>query len=330
MTRKFGFMKTDLAKRLIQEIAEGGLSQKITFHVMGEPTLHPDFFEILEFALTQNLDVGLTTNGGGFASNRLTRLHDYALHQIDISLQTPDAKSFELRYAKALSFDDYLSGILDFFASYHSKHPDTIFKFRFLNTFFPQKSLQAQRGKIEVINSTRHLRETFSKWAMRIYEIKKADEAMKDRALKKINSLKAWRWNVTEVYPNVFFETYMLEDWGHAFDKGKVIDAWGGYCFGMRDHFAVLYSGDVTLCCVDFDGKTSVGSVASGKSLLDILSSDEVGRIISAFNKNRLQHPYCKRCLGSHSRLAWAVKPILSQVILKNLKPFFYQKTRLF
>ena len=65
--------------------------------------------------------VGLTTNGSRLGGETGKRLLDYNLHQIDISLQTPDAKSFVLRKANALTFDSYLSGILNFFLLLYGK-----------------------------------------------------------------------------------------------------------------------------------------------------------------------------------------------------------------
>jgi len=84
----------------------------------------------------------------------------------------------------------------------------------------------------------------------------------------------------------------------------------------------------VTLCCIDFDGKTVVGN-AQDRTLRDILSSDTVGAIMDGFRSCRLVHPYCKHCLGSSSLVSWALKPLASVAGLKLLKPFFYRKTRL-
>jgi Radical SAM superfamily len=67
MKREFGYMDTDLSKMIIDEIAENHISEKITFHVMGEPTLHPDFFDILSHASGRGVKVGLTTNGADSA-----------------------------------------------------------------------------------------------------------------------------------------------------------------------------------------------------------------------------------------------------------------------
>lgn len=329
MKRKYGYMDTGLAKRIISELKENNICEKITFHVMGEPTLHPDFFDILSHAQNKCIKVGLTTNGGGLGRETGRRLLDYDLYQIDISLQTPDVMSFELRKARALNFEEYLKGIIEFFSSYHARHKDTIFKFRFLNTRFRKKDMEKRRGAIKVISSTNEFRDTFKYWAGRIYDMLGVEQRKRDAAMKRIEKLVSYKWNVVEIYPNVFFETYVLEDWGHAFDDESIRGAWAGYCFGMRDHFSILYNGDVTLCCVDFDGSTKMGNLHES-SLKEVLSSNELGRIIDGFKKFKVVHPYCKKCLGSKSMASWIFKPLVSVMALKTLKPFFYSKTKLY
>lgn len=328
MTRPYGQMPKELAKRLITEIKAEGICEKITFHVMGEPLLHRDFFEILDHAQREGMQVGLTTNGGRLGTETARRLLDYKLYQLDISLQTPDARSFSLRKAGKLTFQEYLDGIFSFFSDYHRRHPETVFKFRFLNTRFPQKSMEKKVGPIRVISSTRELQETFSFWAGKVYDCIGLPEADRRKAMAEIGRLSAYKWHVIEVAPNVFFETYLLKDWGHAFSDEPVHDAWGGYCFGLRDHFAVLWNGDVTLCCIDYDGRTVVGNVQNN-TLREVMSSDMVGKIMSGFRTYRLEHPYCKRCLGSSSRVSWALKPLLGVAGLTLLKPFFYKKAKL-
>lgn len=328
MKRPYGSMETDFAKRIISELGSNGICEKITFHVMGEPTLHKEFFTILDHAVKEGVKVGLTTNGGGLGGPTGTRLLEYDLYQVDISLQTPDARSFQLRKAGAKKFDDYLEGILSFFAAYHARHPDTLFKFRFLNTRFRKKGMENRIGQVRVISSTKELRDTFRFWAGRIYDMLGLEQAQRDGAMKNIEALVSYKWNVVEVYPKVFFETYVLDDWGHAFEDETIHDAWAGYCFGMRDHFSILYNGDVALCCMDFDGNTKIGNLYES-SLKEILSTGELGRIVGGFKKFQLVHPYCKRCMGSRSRASWLIKPVASVVGLKVLKPFFYKRTRL-
>ena len=317
-------METDLAKRTISELWEKGVCEKITFHVMGEPTLHRDFFEILQHARNENVKIGLTTNGASLGREIGRRLIDFDLHQLDISLQTPDEQSYCLRQAGALSFDNYLSGILNFFSSYKKHHPNTIFKFRFLNTRFLGKDMKNQIGSSQAIYSTRELRKTFRYWADQIYDILGIETPERLRAMRKINKLVSYKWNVVEIFPRVFFETYVLINWGNAFGIENIRDAWAGTCFGMRDHFGILYNGDVILCCIDFDGNTTLGNLHDA-SLEEILSSDTLENIVDGFKRYRLVHPYCKICLGSTSFLSWLFKPVTSIIGLHVLKPFFYK-----
>lgn len=329
MTRRPGHMETGLAKRVLTELAEGGVCEKVTFHVMGEPTLHRDFFDILDHAAAAGLKVGLTTNGAGLGGRVGGRLLGYGLHQVDVSLQTPDARSFRLRRAGQMGFDEYANGVMGFFRDYRARWPQAAFKFRFLNTRFRKGEMEKDIGPLKVMSSTAELRDTFRGWAGKIYDAIGAPDGMREKGLKRIGKLVSYKWNVAEVAPNVFFETYILSNWGHAFGGGRVREAWGGYCYGMRDHFAVLYNGDVTLCCIDFDGKTAVGNL-NGSTLRDVLSSDEVGRIMAGFRRLRLVHPYCRRCLGSGSFASWLVRPIADALVLKGLKPFFYKRSRLY
>lgn len=329
MRRPFGYMDTRLTKGIISEISDNGVCEKITLHVMGEPTLHPDFFDILSYAQERGLKVGLTTNGAGLGRELGKRLLDYNLHQIDISLQTPDPASFALRKSGTLTFDSYLNGILSFFHSYKPEERNTLFKFRFLNTRFPNKGIEKKVGPVRVISSSDELRETFSRWAVLIYDMLGVQKESREMALRSMKDLVSYKWNVVEVYPNVFFETYVLGDWGNSFDKEKIRDAWAGYCFGMRDHFGILYSGDVVLCCVDFEGNTKIGNLHNS-SLQEVLSSDELGKIIRGFKRFQLVHPHCRRCLGSKTFSSWVLKPIASIVALKVLKPFFYKQIRIY
>jgi MoaA/NifB/PqqE/SkfB family radical SAM enzyme len=329
MTRRYGYMDEALAKRIITEISADDLSEKITFHVMGEPTLHPAFFGILDHASKEGMPVGLTTNGGGLGGRIGARLLDFPLHQIDVSLQTPDDNSFRLRKAKSLTFDRFLNGIVAFFSAYRERHPETIFKFRFLNTTIPVKTIEKKNGPVRVLSSTRELRAVLGEWVKRIYAAVGEPMEKWGPALDRVNRLVSYKWNVVEILPRVFFETYLLADWGHAFNDDPVKPAWAGYCDGMRDHFAILHNGDVTLCCVDFNGKTVVGNL-NESTLKEVLSSHGLSKIMHGFSRYRLVHPYCRHCLGSKNTLGLLTKPLATIIGLHLLRPYFYHQTRLF
>ncbi len=327
MTRERGIMDEALALSALDQIAELDLAEKVTFHVMGEPLLHPGFLSILDHAHAHDLAVGLTTNGALLKPETIQALAGRDLHQIDISLQTPDRESFLATRGTRMDFEDYRARILDLLTACAARPSPPIFKVRIMTTSFAKK-MREQLGIPNFMGNSAALRNTILEWAETIYQ-RLGLNGDREKLAGKIKRIGIHGWNVIEISPNVFIETYVLTDWGNAFTGDAIIEANHGYCFGMRDHFAILYSGDVVLCCVDFDGRTTIGNLKDS-SLLEILRGDELGRIMQGFRRGRLVNPHCRRCLGSGSRLGSWVKPAASVLGLKILKPFFYRKYKLF
>ena len=328
MTRPRGLMDETLARSAMDQIAKLDLAEKITFHVMGEPLLYPQLMAILDHAASLNLPVGLTTNGLLLRPDIIRQLAQRDLRQIDISLQTPDKESFLATRGARADFDEYCNRILDLIAACSARPSPPIFKIRIMTTRFAGKMMK-QLGIPDFMGNSDHLRSTVLHWTERVTDrLGRAVPNWED-VKRRIRKIGIRSWNVIEISPNIYIETYVLTDWGNTFADEGVIEARHGYCFGMKDHFAILCSGDVVLCCVDFDGKTSLGNLKDA-SLLEILSSDRLEKIMNGFKRGRLEEPYCKHCLGTHSVLGSWIKPAASVLGLKLLKPFFYRKYRLF
>lgn len=327
MTRKRGTMEKALAFSTLDQIADLDLAEKVTFHVMGEPLLHPDFFAILDHAHERGLQIGLTTNGALLRPETIAKLAERDLFQIDISLQTPDAESFQATRGSRVAFDVYREGLLDLLAACSARPQPPIFKIRMMTTRFAGK-MKEKLGIPDFMGTSALLRQTVLEWTDLVYERLGLKPVPRETLLKRVGKIGIFGWNVIEISPRIFIETYILTDWGNAFANGAVAEASRGYCFGMRDHFAVLYSGDVVLCCIDFDGHTSLGNLKES-SLLDILGSDRLADIVRGFHRGELLDPYCRRCLGSSTKLGAWIKPVMSVIGLKVLKPFFYRKFRL-
>lgn len=325
MTRKRGFMDVDLAYSALDQISDLDLAEKVTFHVMGEPLLHPKFLEILDHAQSVELPVGLTTNGALLRPGTIRAIAERDLHQVDISLQNPDRESFRLTRGTRMDFDTYQNGLLDLLAACASRPSPPIFKIRIMTTRFARKL----REKLDIpnfIGSSQALRSTVLAWSELIYQRLGLNTASLSEKVKKVG---IHGWNVIEITPGIFIETYVLTDWANAFSEEAIVEAGYGYCFGMRDHFAILHSGDVTLCCIDYDGNTAIGNLHEA-TLLQVLQSPELEKIMKGFRRTKLVHPYCRQCLGTSSRLGSWVKPIMAVAGLKILKPFFYRQYKLY
>ena len=77
------------------------------FHILGEPTLHPNLERFLEICRELDFKVIITTNGTLLSKVGGILLDSPALHKVNISLHALEAN-------ENLSFDEYLDGCADF------------------------------------------------------------------------------------------------------------------------------------------------------------------------------------------------------------------------
>ncbi len=326
MERPYGFMEKSLAIKAIDEIAEKGLAEKITFHVMGEPFMHKELFAILEHAKKRNLPVGITNNGTYLNAETAERVVKAGVEQVNISLQTPNAKAYETRVPRNISFDEYQRNILAFLKRCHELNPSMKLKLHFLNTTYAKK-IENIVGELPVMKGKEEIRENLSRWGEMICDAINYPEEKRSRMREVLSSLSSHQWNVIEIVPNIFFETYILNSWGDALrEEAKTEETSFGYCSALTDHFAILWDGRISFCCKDFDGKTDTGFSLQKNTLEEFLLSDNVQSVVKGFQKYRVLHPQCRRCLGGTSRLGSILGTLSSIFVWKLLKPYFYKE----
>jgi len=330
MTRHYEYMDFEKVCSIIDEIAEYNMAEKITFHVMGEPFMHPRFFEILDYAAQLEVKTGITTNGTYLDEEQAIKLEKVTASQVNISLQTPDEESYKTRKARRMKFDEYHNRILEFIGACLKQTKPPKIKVHFLNTAIKTEvpGEDWTVGTMSVINNTKELRKTFRYWANEVHKIcPPLSSEEKSIVEKKIDKLSTFKWNVVEIAPNISFETYILNTWGNAFTESDVVvPSKTGYCSALNDHFAILCSGDLTYCCVDYNGNTKAGNVFENP-ITEIMNSQPVIDAVEGFNKLKVVHPYCQKCLGGSTWFKSVVNRVGSIVIWKYLKGFFYKKS---
>ncbi|MBO7195933.1 MAG: radical SAM protein [Clostridia bacterium] len=67
------------------------------------------------------------------------------------------------------------------------------------------------------------------------------------------------------------------------------------FCYGLRDHFGILCDGRVIPCCLDREGKITLGN-AFETPVRDILSSSRAEAILGGFDRRCAVEELCKRC----------------------------------
>lgn len=109
------FLDYDILCHLFQDLSAGG-TKGVVFEGGGEPTLHPDFADLVKSANKSGLAVGLITNG-------TVRLSEEVLKQFEWIRVSLDASNAEEYYA--LKKADYFEKVMSNLA-YYSKYCETV------------------------------------------------------------------------------------------------------------------------------------------------------------------------------------------------------------
>ena len=72
-------------------------------------------------------------------------------------------------------------------------------------------------------------------------------------------------------------------------------------CYGMKDHIGVLCDGSVVPCCMDYDGKLSLGNLFNN-TLDEILNSERAVGFNSSLRNNTTPSQMCKTCGYAQSK----------------------------
>jgi hypothetical protein len=130
-----------------------------------------------------------------------------------------------------------------------------------------------------------------------------------------------------QVTDNVFVRFETVSQWVSQEKSGQpgFVKGYVGACDGLSGHCGILWNGDVTTCCKDYDGKNVFGSAAK-TSLAAILDSREGRRLRRGLKYCLLPTDYCRLCRGGDTlkdalvhQLGTIVlfkTPILSRLVL--------------
>jgi len=316
MKRPRGRMPTEMVKEIINEVSRYSIARDLYFHVMGEPTLHPDLVTLSRYAADRDLRVCITTNGSLLDMALYRELKAAGIKQLFISLQTPDEESFRLRGTKTLNFNDYAERILKVSLEHLKYSGEMELIIGFLSS--PLRRLIIPIVKeISIADTTKQLKNHLRKWAEMILQRAGRQELLAE-AIGQINRVRSFRENVIVLGRRVKFMTRVLGDWKSVTARRRN-RARFGFCHGLQENFGILYNGDYTYCCTDFDGMTSRGNFGE-MGLVEYLSDKRMQEVVRGFKRYRVIDPYCQHCLGDYSLLNTIVKQFGSILYFKFLR----------
>ncbi len=235
-------------------------SERVCFHVMGEPLGHKEFPHFVKIAEELDIPLEITTNGTLLNEETQAALLNPAIVQVNFSVQ-----SFFDNFPKS-DPKTYIQKVIRFATTALELRPDLYVNFRLWNLDSTE------------LNDCRN--EEFLKTLEQHFETR--INRTVDPGFKKSKKLKG------RIY--VHFDSRF--EWPN---ENNAIRTSKGTCHGTRSHIAVHANGTVVPCCLDKEAKIPLGSLNT-QTLEEILNSDRYLKMKRGFENNQLVEEFCQKC----------------------------------
>ncbi|MFC2169949.1 radical SAM/SPASM domain-containing protein [Acidobacteriota bacterium] len=284
--------------------------------------LYPRLLDAVEYVKSKGLKLIVTTNGSLLTGDTINSLIKLKLDKLSISIEHANEKEHAARRS-GLEFKEYYQRILDAarIINHSSAHPTILLAM--MNT--SSKKFFNVDKKIELIETSTGFRTKLTSLICDLCSTIGRNISRESivRSLAKIKHNQP-RSVLIDKQIRVYIQMFM--DWGNAFTTNSVAPAKIGYCGYALNNVGVLSNGSVNICCADYDGKTNLGNLKKN-SLLSLLLSQKAEAVRKGFDKFRVIHPYCRRCLGSSNKIKAIMKGLLSIYLFKTDSHPFKAKT---
>ncbi len=313
--REKQFMDFALFKKGIDDIVKNKLTNTVCFHILGEPFLYPHIFDALSYAKSNGLRTDLTTNGSLLTTETVKRLvEENLVDKLNISVETIYEKEHECRGSN-IPFEKYYKGILEAVKFIKQSNSKTNIELCLMNTE-TKKYFDIDKDMQIAVQKDGFKRKLLP-FIIDIYTAigKKVTYETVETLTKGINVHRPILIRITD---NITVYVQMLADWGNAFTSGRIHPCKHGCCGYALTNIGILNTGEVTICCVDYDGKTSLGNI-NNSSLGEILSSAKANEIKESFKRMKVVDPYCQKCFGSTNKAKAVLKGLVSIYLFKIL-----------
>lgn len=286
MTRKKGTMDLGLAKRIIKEVKQTGFCHEITTNVMGEPLLYKDIFVLLRYARELKQNIVLITNGEKLDKETALRLFEYPPAEFSISYHSGCEKSYRHKNSPS-SYEQYRNKIFDFVELKYKLKSEIPIYLQVISTY------NMPHDKFSILGDEQELRLFYKEWndfAKRIKKKYKISCHTPDAIYPGANML------LPGFYINLYFFYHLwLKD---LLPSGaKVIPSQNSTCQWPFVQCNVLYNGDLTLCCTDYNGDVVYDNIRD-KSIIEAFNSDKAIEIRKNLAAARNIPEKCAYCSG--------------------------------
>ena len=301
-TRLQGYMELSLVKKIFDEISQKKIVKQVALHLMGEPTLHPKLNEILTYARSKNVKIALTTNGSTLVKKKVPKLLESISGKIVASLMTPTEETYKIRGDVRLSWDRYIDNFRLLIQEHLKKisRGDKIAYQIIIRIMVTEKSI---KGKVKVLESSKDIQDSYNEWSDFV-EATEKELGLKPFKRPEIDPAKTF--SLLGEYEEISYNLQKgitIQFWrAFTFANSRVSDEYKletqektQYCPHPFTDFGVLWNGDVSLCCLDYDGTLKVGNVKK-HSVEDVLQNIGSKKLRASMYGLEKLHPTCQKC----------------------------------
>ncbi len=320
ITRKKGMMDLDFAKRIIKEVRETGFCDEITTNVMGEPLLYKGIFELLRYAKELKQNIVLITNGEKLDKDTALKLFEYPPAQFSISYHSGSEKSYRHKNSPS-TYEQYRNQIFDFVELKYKLKSKAPIYLQVISTY------SMPHDKFRILEDEQEMCLFNKEWvdfANRIKRKYKISCHTPHSIYPGANML------LPGFYINLYFFYHLwLKDLSPA--GTKVIPSQKSRCSWPFIQCNVLWNGDLTLCCTDYNGDLVYGNVRD-KSIIEAFNCDKINKIRKSFAEAKNIPERCAYCSGklvdSHGLDYNQAKRIYKLTVWKDFKRRYFRLYR--
>lgn len=280
LLRKKQMMSLDVFFRIINEVAEKNITGTIYLHVMGEPMLHPQFCEIVQYIQDKGLKLILVTNGSQLIGAKADALLDLRDAQIIVSIQEADPEAYLKRTRGVMSYEQYLERLGNFLKRAQKVPDGPKIQIHYLSRVTLDgvgKILHEHKRMLALLNKWRGIMNLPPKRLIHLFDINKG----------------------FSLGPKITFHPRYWGRWCNQFlnEGEKVIPRKKGYCDSLSKAFAILADGTCTYCCADYEGKMNLGNI-NESTIEDVYLNSKSSKIRNYGIEGIMHHPLCQLCKG--------------------------------
>jgi radical SAM protein with 4Fe4S-binding SPASM domain len=262
-TRPTGMLQTGTFRRVIDELSKS--VSYLTFYFQGEPFLHPDFLDMVEYASSKGIYTATSTNAHFLREEQARQTIASGLDRIIISIDGTTQETYE-SYRKGGDLSKVIEGaknILRFKKELKSRTPHVVFQFLVV------KHNEHQIDELRIL----------------------ADDLGVDQVVLKSAQIYDYKNGSALIPSNEKYSRYRKNGDGKYSVKNELMN----HCWKMWHSAVITWDGKVVPCCFDKDAQFVMGDLQEN-SFAEIWEGEKYVSFRQSLLRSRNEIEICRNC----------------------------------